>query len=80
MTPKSENPSGAAGVSKNCHCGGSCKQSNLTTPAPPRQLPKIHRIGRRAIENLKFEILERGDLDQTEASAVRAVEFLLKNC
>lgn len=34
MTPKSENPSGAAGVSKNC---GRCKQANPTAPADENQ-------------------------------------------
>ena len=79
MTPKSENPGGLAGALKSCACGGHC-QANPTTGAPPRQPPpKLHPFGRRALDNLRYELMQRGDLDQTQSSAVMAIEHLLRN-
>lgn len=81
MTSRRENPQGghAKGVFKSCSCGGRCKSNNSTPPHEENQSLKLHHFGRRALDNLKYELLQRGDLDGTGQSAIRAVEFLLKN-
>jgi hypothetical protein len=54
--------------------------TNRTTSHSPRQLPRLHPLARRALDNLKYDLLRQNQRDLTVESAVRAVEFILKNC
>lgn len=73
-TPPRRQPGGAS------KAWGNDRRENSTTSPALRQLPRLHPTARRGLDNLKYDLLRLNQKDLTVESAVRAVEFLLKNC
>ena len=75
---KGEDLTGQGEVLKSCACGN-CGQKNPTTQPSSGQLPKLHPMTRRGLDNLRVEIVAGGRTDLTAKSALDAIHFLLRN-
>jgi len=85
MHKKEQAPSGCRRCEAQKQSGTSCRNSN-GHPASSQQntsftRKKLHPMTRRGLDNLRFEILEIPEAQRTatEDSAIRAIEFLLRN-
>lgn len=59
--------------------GASCCGKHHTKVASETQPPKLHPMGRTALDRLRYELMERGNEDLTTKSAIDACAFLLRN-